>query len=111
MLATEVRTGDAPKPAFSTKTYENLKKNPEINPPSTIEISPYFWVCILFKSSIIELQIATFVSTSPGASAMSDPKAQPFASKPASSGSRAPKAAANPRKAIRMVQAQDMVEY
>ena len=40
MLATEVRTGDAPKPAFSMKTIEKLK-NPEINPRSTIEIIPY----------------------------------------------------------------------
>ena len=31
MLATEVRSGDAPKPPFSMKTYEHLK-NPEINP-------------------------------------------------------------------------------
>ena len=27
MLATEVRAGDAPKPPFSTKTYEKLKKS------------------------------------------------------------------------------------
>ena len=26
-LATEVRAGDAPKPTFSTKTYEKLKKS------------------------------------------------------------------------------------
>ncbi len=26
MLATEVRSGDAPKPQFSTKTYEKSKK-------------------------------------------------------------------------------------
>ena len=27
MLATEVRTGDAPKPSFSMKTYEQFKKS------------------------------------------------------------------------------------
>ena len=27
MLATEVRSGEAPKPTFSFKTYETLKKN------------------------------------------------------------------------------------
>ena len=34
MLATEVRSGDAPKPLISIKTYENLKKSrnqPQIN--------------------------------------------------------------------------------
>ena len=45
MLATEVRAGDAPKPPFPMKIYKN-QKNQEIDPPSTIEISPYFWVCM-----------------------------------------------------------------
>jgi len=44
-LATEVRSGDAPKPPLSMKIYENLN-NPEINSRSTIEISPYFRVCM-----------------------------------------------------------------
>ncbi len=39
-LATEVRAGDAPKPPFSTKTYEKSKKYGN-QTPSTIEISPY----------------------------------------------------------------------
>ena len=51
MLATEVRSGDAPKPKFSMKTNENLK-NSEINSRSTIEISPYFWVCLFYAYSV-----------------------------------------------------------
>ena len=32
MLATEVRSGDTPKPKFPMKTYEEKKGNPAINP-------------------------------------------------------------------------------
>ena len=50
MLATEVRSGDAPKPYFSMETDEQIK-NPEISPRSTIEICLYFWVCGMYIDS------------------------------------------------------------
>ena len=44
-LATEVRTGDAPKPPFSTKSIEkSKKKEKEINPLTGKKKKPYFLV-------------------------------------------------------------------
>ena len=46
MLATEVRSGDAPKPQFSMKTYKKCEKSG--NQPQINHICPYFWVCVMF---------------------------------------------------------------
>ena len=51
-LATEVRSGDAPKPSFSMKTYEKIETNPEIRVRSTIEIGPYFWICNMLQGLV-----------------------------------------------------------
>ena len=40
MLATEVRSGDAPKPSFSMKTYEESKKSGKSTPDQPYKFVP-----------------------------------------------------------------------
>ena len=55
MLVTESQSGDAPKPPFPMKSHIKLN-NPEIMVRSTIEICPYFWVCLIWPLALHGLQ-------------------------------------------------------
>ena len=60
MLATEVRSGDAPKPPFAIKTNkerEKFENQDSIN-------HPYFWVCKMCGERCTEFRAALFDVTS-----------------------------------------------